>query len=753
MIKSKKQMFLVIIIFTLVMMLGTISYAFFNYTRTGSENTVRVGRLSFATNQTRTINLTDTFPIDSSSIETDTDNVGEVLITISGDTDYVNGIEYLVSTEDVHIYTSEGKIVPVSLDVTVNGLGTESSTYFTSRNSKDTTIYKKLGGNAVVGEQQILVGYIKPNATSGTAEGVNGSISIKAYFDNDKIAITDTIDESESWVDGRTYITSSEWNSLSTNGATFKIRVEANTGIWVAEPFYDVMQRNSVMDNINSTYVSANTGIDFSQISSNTNGKGIYTKSGTENDAYPIMYYRGDVNDNNVLFGGFCWKAVITTETGGIKLIYNGVPVNNQCGEDRTLVKNQIITFDVGDYALETRDFGDDYEYNSATESFVLTGNVVQTTLASENINSLIGKYICNPFQFDRSGRCGNLLKIHSYNSSNNEISFTQVTRDSSIMLDDDDPYKDNVHFNSQASALSFASVGYMYGVEYTMQNGLPNELKFNQVYTGSSFTYENGVYKLVDPVLSASPDSLITHHYTCGLTDPNGTCVTLMYYRNLFTSGGVKFFNYINLTDGKDVNDVLEEAFTNTNDSLAKIMIDTWYENNMTNYTNKLEDTVYCNDRSIGYLGGFDPNGGSLTKDEFEMRFSKFIRRGNTPSVTCSNKRDSFTVSSERGNGKLDYPVAMLTSDELDLAGAIYHYDNPNPDMYLDDGNGFWTMTPTRFQTLSYVERLYAGGNTGGTRVDHEAYMSGFRPVISLKEGTGMISGNGTSANPYVVK
>ena len=52
---------------------------------------------------------------------------------------------------------------------------------------------------------------------------------------------------------------------------------------------------------------------------------GVYVRSGTENHVNPIYYYRGDVDNNIVLFGGFCWKMVRTTETGGVKLVYNGV--------------------------------------------------------------------------------------------------------------------------------------------------------------------------------------------------------------------------------------------------------------------------------------------------------------------------------------------------------------------------------------------------------------------------------------------
>ena len=32
-----------------------------------------------------------------------------------------------------------------------------------------------------------------------------------------------------------------------------------------------------------------------------------------------------------MLFANFCWKIIRTTETGGVKLIYSGVPSNGQC--------------------------------------------------------------------------------------------------------------------------------------------------------------------------------------------------------------------------------------------------------------------------------------------------------------------------------------------------------------------------------------------------------------------------------------
>ncbi len=94
----------------------------------------------------------------------------------------------------------------------------------------------------------------------------------------------------------------------------------------ITKSLYNVIKTKSVLDNIKSKYVESEIGIDFSKISSDTNGKGVYELHTTASDKYPVYYYRGAVTDNNIIFANFCWKIIRTTETGGIKLIYNGEP-------------------------------------------------------------------------------------------------------------------------------------------------------------------------------------------------------------------------------------------------------------------------------------------------------------------------------------------------------------------------------------------------------------------------------------------
>ena len=71
------------------------------------------------------------------------------------------------------------------------------------------------------------------------------------------------------------------------------------------------------------------TTIDFSKASDTSSTNGIYMTTDTDS-GNPVYYYRGKV-DNRVIFANFCWRIIRTTETGGVKLIYDGVPSNGQC--------------------------------------------------------------------------------------------------------------------------------------------------------------------------------------------------------------------------------------------------------------------------------------------------------------------------------------------------------------------------------------------------------------------------------------
>ena len=55
------------------------------------------------------------------------------------------------------------------------------------------------------------------------------------------------------------------------------------------------------------------------------------------------------IEKNNVIFGNFCWQILRTTDTGGVKLIYNGIPNEGKCNNtsgDTTILSEKLNVFE-----------------------------------------------------------------------------------------------------------------------------------------------------------------------------------------------------------------------------------------------------------------------------------------------------------------------------------------------------------------------------------------------------------------------
>ena len=777
----------------LILLAGGVSIAFFNYTRTGSANTVSVGRIYFNTEEDGNINLTNAFPIkvskDANGHITNATGYDEIEITIEGDTDYTSGIEYLVSTADTNIYTSSGKVIPISLDITVNNLGTENNNYFTERENTNASIYKKLIKDTIVGDQMVLVGFIKPNTTAGTIEGIDGSITIKAYLDDSNILISDTYDGTESdnmgtpnsMAAGKTVLTTTEWNSFVGTPLSFKIRVEANEGIWVKGSLEEIMKQENfdatknrgILDNEQSEHVSASTGIDFGAVSSDTNGKGVYMRAGTENDAYPILYYRGAVEDNNVLFNNQCWKAVRTTDTGGVKLIYNGSASVNKAPlsvSEYTIITNTAnFTFDSSDNTWTRTITGNDGSSSSpleisfkvpARENYIM--QITGTTSTSGQAHITIYK---DTSSVNETGNVGgglnfsytygtltadNVIKMTYYGNGTSEsptiIKVKMVYPNETMGYGCDNSGTDaqitlsgtnTFPFSGSSLYKSLAYNGYMWGEVYEWTNAATT----SGAYYGTGFTWDGTNYTLT----SAKVGYDGTHHYTCNSGAAEGTCSSIRYY---YYVSGTKYNFYITLTGGDSIEKAIEKMQTNRNPSNAKTQIDMWYAANMSTVTSKLEDTIWCNDRSISSKAGWDPTG-NVTGNT--LYYSPYDRAYNTnvPSLSCANKNDTFTVSNGNGNQKLTYPVALLTSDEITLAGGK---GGSSSTFYLASGEYYWSLSPSYFR-YNYANGFFVISYGDLDYLGNVNYASGLRPSVSLKPGMPVISGDGTSTSPYVIE
>ena len=446
-------------------------------------------------------------------------------------------------------------------------------------------------------------------------------------------------------------------------GATYHLRIIAETKQVGADNFSDVMAsqanpRDYIMDFSKKSVASNDVFV------ANGNGVNRFTENGRE-----IYYYRGEVNNNNVIWANTCWKILRSTATGGTKILYNGEP---------TVVD---------------------------------------------------GKKQCNA--------TGSATMINGA----------------------------TYRFNN--SALSPADVGYKFGarVEVAWFNpGLTVFVYSNDVSrNGNTYTLDTSEGQSISGAWLDTRDQAATrYHYFCtnGATTCNSSQIGyIQYYNDEWAYAGNVY--YLKMGGYDNINQALDAMFVNTNDSVAKTTIETWFRNkHLDEREDELEDAVYCNDRTYihGAFVGKDANG----IDESYEGWSSYNIHGSynnaellnsdgniEPVLECPNVRDSFTKSTENGNGELNYKVGLITASEAVLAGASsWRYDYADTH-YAYNGQDTWSMSPAVYGA-GYAGQYLLSSFVGSTGTYETR---GLRPVVSLKAGTSFIAGDGQKTNPYIVE
>lgn len=270
----------------------------------------------------------------------------------------------------------------------------------------------------------------------------------------------------------------------------------------------------------------------------------------------------------------------------------------------------------------------------------------------------------------------------------------------------------------------------------------------------GNDVSWDGTNYTLVDTIKSnggwsTDRTNLATkYHYTC--LDTDGVC-TSVYYIHYF--GNSSTIYYLTLKDGKNIEVAKDEMFTNDKNSTSsdiKQQVDSWYAANMTEYTDKLEDTIWCNDRTF-YSGTLKSKDTSSTSNSYFGGYGRNETSPYKPSVTCPEPtRDGFTVNQETGgNGLLKYPVGLLTADELTLAG--HGWSGYSGSGYLRTGQYYWSLSPRSFGNTGATG--FRVGSSGDLRNNGVDYSYGVRPSVSLAPGTKHSGGDGTETSPYIVE
>lgn len=197
-----------------------------------------------------------------------------------------------------------------------------------------------------------------------------------------------------------------------------------------------------------------------------------------------------------------------------------------------------------------------------------------------------------------------------------------------------------------------------------------------------------------------------------------------------------------------------------NKNDSTIKSFLDNWYKTNLLSYSDYMADAGFCGDRTLE-LG--DGTGTSIVHYFSHERLNDLF----SPEFKCNNSNDLYTLkTSEVGNKSLDYPIGLISADEVTYAGgfryasnATYYLNNEKSNnISASDEVYWWTMTPAIYgsqdtNASSRNASTWCVGNKGTlTHASVNANML-TRPVINIKGDLRLVAGNGTANNPYVVK
>ena len=198
-----------------------------------------------------------------------------------------------------------------------------------------------------------------------------------------------------------------------------------------------------------------------------------------------------------------------------------------------------------------------------------------------------------------------------------------------------------------------------------------------------------------------------------------------------------------------------LENNRLNTNNSTIKTFVDNWYKNNLTAYTKYLSnDAVYCNDRNLASGQTY-----STTKGFYYAPYER-IDTNQQPTYNCTNMSDAFSVNNT--SAKLDYPVGLMSIDELSYAGGEYwteltapyawYYTNVNGESITGSAPS-WALSPFSWGgSFSYVWGVYGSGDPGRLGDDGVVDSIAVRPQVSLSSCNLISRGDGSANNPYVV-
>ena len=443
------------------------------------------------------------------------------------------------------------------------------------------------------------------------------------------------------------------------------------------------------------------------------------------------VYFNKCTDKRNIIFGGFCWQMLRTNDTKGIRMIYNGEPVDGKCLSNREdhkgiVAKNTNYTINLNNNYL----YGSSFTYDITNKTFKLQ-NTENMLWSDDTYTNILGKYTC----LSDSDTCSTIYSVSDYYSNTKGYYNSYIIDDtnyasigtSSYNANDETLNAFSYMFNKTTpyNEKKMSSTDYLYGSSYTYNSD-------TDTYTITGETQIIGDWQ-------TGYDKLNNTHYTCWNTP--GKCKKINF---LFHTGYAEYTNYtfssaiyIQLTKGKTVNEVVNELFYNEDlnkyNSTVKSYLENWYANNLLSYNNYIEDNVYCNDIKIIDARGFEENG-VLTHRALLLDYSK-------EDISCNNQLHQFHTANNKA--KLKYPINLLKDKEYKIISYPNNYD------LFTTGKRFWVTIGNLL--IDDVGR--SGTINNMWYFPFSSAKSNIRPVISLKPGVTIINGTGSEEDPWIIE
>ena len=191
-------------------------------------------------------------------------------------------------------------------------------------------------------------------------------------------------------------------------------------------------------------------------------------------------------------------------------------------------------------------------------------------------------------------------------------------------------------------------------------------------------------------------------------------------------------------------------EQHGNSTSSTIKTTIENWYAGT-TLKDNPLvsQDQIFCNDRSASstQTAAWTSTGATYYYGAYGR-----LKSNKKPILTCPEESDKFTSKeSSVGNKALEYPVGLITADEVAMAGGG---DNMSTNsFYLYTYEPYYSGSPSGFNSRNYgsYATVFFENALGDMNPYSVTSTNGARPVISLSSSV-KLSRDGTYKNPYTV-